>query len=113
MRVVQRRDDDGIHPRGLSAARRSVLCFLQQAHECPLVHQQDGLKHPYYICICTDCERYRKSVRREDIEGAFSEMLKRMVPAPKLVELAKTMFGQAWDQRTAQMAQVTESYATF
>jgi len=69
-----------------------------------------GMKHPYYICIGKDCERYRKSVRREEIEGAFSEMLKRLVPTPKLVELAKAMFRQAWDQRTAQMAQVTESY---
>jgi site-specific DNA recombinase len=69
-----------------------------------------GIKHPYYLCFGKGCERYRKSIRRQDIESAFSDMLRQMVPAPRLLELAKAMFRNAWDQRTAQTADLTESY---
>ncbi|MCK1463090.1 recombinase family protein [Bradyrhizobium sp. 2] len=69
-----------------------------------------GAKHPYYFCFGKGCDRYRKSVRRDEIETAFSEMLKQLVPAPKLVELARAMFKEAWRQRTAQAGELAESY---
>lgn len=63
-----------------------------------------GVKHPYYMCFAKGCERARKSIRRDVIEGAFGAFLQKLVPSKKLVALAKAMFKDAWNQRTAQTA---------
>jgi hypothetical protein len=62
------------------------------------------------MCHAKSCSRYRKSVRRDVIESAFSELLKRMVPSMKLVELARAMFAEAWKQRGMQTAQMVEGF---
>jgi site-specific DNA recombinase len=67
-----------------------------------------GKKHPYYLCVNKACVRNRKSIRREVIETEFSELLKQLVPSAKLVELAHAMFKDAWQQRTAQAAEIAE-----
>src|SRR5690606_4981663 len=33
-----------------------------------------GTKHAYYMCFKKGCERYRKSIRREQLEGAFAAL---------------------------------------
>ncbi|MEL6220958.1 MAG: recombinase zinc beta ribbon domain-containing protein, partial [Pseudomonadota bacterium] len=66
-----------------------------------------GVKHPYYLCHHKGCSAYRKSVRRDVVEGAFEDILKRLTPSEKLFELVTTMFRSAWDQRTAQIAEQT------
>lgn len=40
-----------------------------------------------------------KSIRRERLEGAFKELLERLTPSPRLFELARAMFRDAWNQR--------------
>ncbi len=52
--------------------------------------------YPYYLCDTKGCESYRKSVRKEEIEGAFEELLDRLTPARSLVEMARVMFRDAW-----------------
>ena len=63
-----------------------------------------GVKHAYYLCFAKGCERARKSIRRDVIEGAFGAFLKKLVPTKKLVALVTEMFKDAWNQRTAQTA---------
>ena len=56
-------------------------------------------KYPYYLCQNKDCEDYGKSIRRDDIEGDFADLLKSMRPAAPLFDLIKAMFFDAWNQR--------------
>lgn len=65
-----------------------------------------GAKHPYYMCFNKDCESYRKSIRRDDIEGAFSALLKTLRPAPALFSLVRAMLQDGWDLRLNQVDQV-------
>ena len=61
-----------------------------------------GAKHAYYMCFEKTCVRNRKSIKREAIEGEFTEMLARVTPTPTLVNLAYSMFKNAWAQRLEQ-----------
>lgn len=56
-----------------------------------------GKKHPYYMCFHKGCESYRKSIRREDLEGAFEDLLETITPAPTLAALGRAMFKKAWE----------------
>ena len=51
-----------------------------------------GAKHPYYMYKKKGCESYRKSIRRDELEGQFEALLQRLQPKAKLFELAKAMF---------------------
>ena len=55
-----------------------------------------GKQHPYYMCFKKGCESYRKSIRRDDVEGEFEAVLHSMQPTPGLFELARVMFAKAW-----------------
>ncbi len=61
-----------------------------------------GKKHPYYLCFTKGCESHRKSIRRDELGGAFSGFLKELQPSESLVALTTAMFRNAWDQRLAQ-----------
>ena len=67
-----------------------------------------GKKHPYYMCFNNACARKRKSMRRDQVEGAFSDLLERLTPQPKLYELALAMFKDAWAQRSQQALAVAK-----
>ena len=58
-----------------------------------------GKKHPYYICHQKGCDMYRKSVKREDVEGAFETLLMQMVPSRNLLDMAAAMFKTIWDSQ--------------
>ncbi|RDC70936.1 hypothetical protein DLJ49_17265 [Rhodovulum sp. 12E13] len=45
---------------------------------------------------------YRKSIRRDDLEERFESLLHSMEPSPRLYELAKAMFKEAWQMKLAQ-----------
>ena len=61
-----------------------------------------GKRHPYYLCFTKGCESHRKSIRRDELEGAFSGFLKELQPSESMIALTKAMFKNAWDQRMAQ-----------
>lgn len=56
-------------------------------------------KYPYYLCDTKGCPSYRKSVLKEKIEGEFEDIIRSLQPAPHAVDLTKTLFRTAWDQR--------------
>ncbi len=61
-----------------------------------------GAKHPYYMCFKKGCASYRKSIRRDKIEGEFAAMLTRMKPSRELITFARGMFRDIWSQLTGQ-----------
>ena len=61
-----------------------------------------GKKHPYYMCFSKGCKSYRKSIRRDVLEGRFGEMVQNLQPTAGLFAITKVMFKHAWTQRMAQ-----------
>lgn len=57
--------------------------------------------HPYYMCFQKGCGSYRKSIRRETIEGEFETFLLSLRPTAELFNAAKAMFTDLWDYRLA------------
>tara|TARA_Y100000815_G_scaffold190167_1_gene173583 strand:- start:31721 stop:33385 length:1665 start_codon:yes stop_codon:yes gene_type:complete len=66
---------------------------------------QTGKVYPYYLCATKGCESYRKSIKREELETAFEDVLQRLEPSESLFKLVKAMFKDAWDARLAQASQ--------
>lgn len=56
-----------------------------------------GKKHPYYLCHNKACTAYRKSIRRDKLEGDFEALLHSMQPSESLHSLAHVMFKNAWN----------------
>jgi site-specific DNA recombinase len=57
--------------------------------------------YPYYLCQSRGCPSKGKSVRRDDLEAQFSEMLSTLQPSPELHALAVEMFRDLWHARAA------------
>ncbi len=58
-----------------------------------------GKKHPYYMCFKKGCTEYRKSIRRDQIESDFEELLTELRPRRSLLDVTLAMFRSAWDYR--------------
>jgi site-specific DNA recombinase len=55
--------------------------------------------YAYYFCHNRDCGSYRKSVRREEVEGQFETLLQSLQPTPALFRAALAMFTDLWEAR--------------
>jgi site-specific DNA recombinase len=66
-------------------------------------------RYPYYLCDTKGCPDFRKSIRREHIEGEFEEVLSAIKPAPHAITLAKAMFRDMWDQLHGVQSASTEA----
>ncbi|WP_395664485.1 recombinase family protein [Methylocella sp.] len=66
-------------------------------------------KYPYYLCPTEGCASYRKSIKREELEAAFEDVLQQLQPSESLFGLVKAMFKDAWDMRLAQAAQAAKA----
>ncbi|MCB9958323.1 MAG: recombinase zinc beta ribbon domain-containing protein [Rhodospirillaceae bacterium] len=64
-----------------------------------------GKRYPYYLCHTKTCPSYGKSIRRDDLEGEFEDLLKSLRPSKSVVALVRNLFMHAWDQRRAQGAE--------
>jgi CRISPR/Cas system CSM-associated protein Csm2 small subunit len=62
------------------------------------------------MCFRNGCDRYRKSVRRDKIEGEFEQLLERLTPTRRLHDMVHAMFKKAWGQREAQAAAMVNAY---
>ena len=60
-----------------------------------------GKLYGYYVCQQKACDWRGKSIRKEKIEEAFGQTVRAMIPAPSLLNVAKTMFADLWDQAAA------------
>lgn len=59
-------------------------------------------KYPYYLCPRKECVSYRKSIKRDRIQGEFEELLKVVQPTDKLFKIATSMLRKLWDHRLEQ-----------
>ena len=58
-----------------------------------------GKRHPYYMCHHKGCASYRKSIKRDDLEGAVEAMLEALTPSQSMFDMISAMFADAWDQQ--------------
>lgn len=56
--------------------------------------------HPYYHCKSRGCDGYKKSIRRDVIEGEFAVLLQEIEPPPRAFKVAQVMFRKMWDHMT-------------
>ena len=56
-------------------------------------------KYPYYLCDTKGCADYRKSIRKEAIEGEFEDVLKQLTPSQGLFALALDTFKDSWNDK--------------
>ncbi|NWH08517.1 MAG: recombinase family protein [Alphaproteobacteria bacterium] len=65
-------------------------------------------KYPYYLCPTKGCASYRKSIRRDVLEGDFEKLLERIEPSARLFDLVRAMFKDAWNMKLAQATQAAK-----
>ena len=56
-------------------------------------------QYAYYNCYQRGCPEYRKSFRKERIEGEFETLLKSLMPTRELFALARDVLVDLWQQR--------------
>jgi len=66
-------------------------------------------KHPYYFCRQKGCASKGKSIRRDQLEGDFEELLRALQPSRSLFTLARTMFRDAWNARLSGAAEMAKT----
>ena len=62
------------------------------------------------MCFKKGCGSYRKSIRRNKIEGEFENLVTALTPAREMIAYARRMFRDIWNQL---LAQTKERLATF
>ncbi|MBN7787453.1 recombinase zinc beta ribbon domain-containing protein [Ponticoccus gilvus] len=70
-----------------------------------------GQKHPYYLCHKRGCSLYRKSFRREEVEGSVEAVLQQLQPSRSLYDIVAAMLRHAWDIRMDQQVSQSETLA--
>ncbi|MDP9811390.1 hypothetical protein J2W42_004254 [Rhizobium tibeticum] len=102
-------------PRRPARADRSEHFPLRQAVQCahcgrPLGGAYSGgrnTEYPYYFSLNKKCLRYRKSFSRDEIHGQFEALLKKLPPADEIIDIATTIFQEAWEKRSSGAAERT------
>ena len=68
-----------------------------------------GKRHPYYMCFNKGCSSYRKSIRRDEIEGEFRALIQTVQPTQTLTNVVSAMFKDEWSRRIAQGVELAAS----
>ncbi len=56
-------------------------------------------KYAHYWCYNSECERYRKTIRKADIEGGFGSYLATVKPSDALIDRFDKVFMKRYEQR--------------
>ncbi|MBN9304900.1 MAG: recombinase zinc beta ribbon domain-containing protein [Devosia sp.] len=62
-------------------------------------------RYPYYLCDTRGCGEYRKSVRKEKLEGEFDVMLASLQPTATLFHAAFAMIRELWEMKLGNIQQ--------
>lgn len=57
-----------------------------------------GKRHAYYKCATKGCASYGKSVKAKEIHEGMEKLLKEMKPCEEVIELAKIIYADAWQE---------------
>lgn len=106
-RVQYRMQGGGYAPRRRNVGEDFPLRGFVECADCktPLTacwSKGEYSKYPYYLCPKRECPSYRKSIRREKIEGEFDELLQTVQPTDQLFRIANAMLKKLWDHRMEQ-----------
>ncbi len=55
--------------------------------------------YAYYLCFKKGCINYRKSVRKEQMESEFEQLLQQATPTAPLFDMAQAMFRALWNDQ--------------
>lgn len=58
-------------------------------------------RYPYYLCDTRGCVDYRKSIRKERLEGEFETFLADLTPSAQLFSVFYEMMRDQWDEKLA------------
>ena len=62
-------------------------------------NSQHSGKYPHYWCYNPECEKYRRTIRRSDIEGGFGSYLGTIKPSDALIERFDKVFTKRYQER--------------
>lgn len=71
-----------------------------------------GRKYPYYLCHFHGCSEKGRSTARNKVEHQFEELLQRVQPGQRTIDLAKKMFRDAWEWRLKNAAEEAKRLRT-
>ncbi len=77
--------------------RGFIICDCCGSHMSSCWTHGRSAKYPYYFCTEKTCTEYKKSIKREAVEGDFAVFLEEMTPAPAILKLAAKMFHDTWE----------------
>jgi site-specific DNA recombinase len=69
-------------------------------------------KYAYYLCDTKGCPEFRKSFRKEKIEGEFDTLLTELVPAKGLFNLAFALLRDLWNEKLTSSGNLTTALQT-
>ncbi|HAU1475610.1 TPA: hypothetical protein JBI62_00870 [Legionella pneumophila] len=67
-------------------------------------------RYPYYRCSTKGCTLPKKSIKREDLENFFSGTLKQVTPSKQIIELAKAISTDVYNQRIQRQDSIIAGY---
>lgn len=78
--------------------RGLVSCAFCNEHLTAGWTRGRSAKYPYYVCHNKECEAYGKSIKREDIEKSFGNLLKKNYLKKEAGILTQKLFGECWEE---------------
>jgi DNA invertase Pin-like site-specific DNA recombinase len=58
-------------------------------------------RKPYYLCKTKDCALHNKTIKKEEIENRFYELLKTITPSVSMLNLIEAVISDCWKTRSA------------
>ena len=68
--------------------------------------------YPYYLCLQKECEFYGKSLKRDDVEGAFEKLVMQLSPSKVIVKSFGHMFRHQWNEMGRNLKDSRKSFET-
>jgi len=65
-------------------------------------------KHPYYRCKNKACVVGNKSIRKDEMEGRFEDLLQEIVPTEAALKLTKVLFEKRWQKKISEFEKNTK-----
>lgn len=79
---------------------RGIVCCASCANPMTAAWSRGRTaRYAYYFCHTKACEQFRKSVRKEKIEGEFDELLDTLRPSEAIMTTLRGLVDQAWETR--------------
>jgi len=91
--------------------RKFVICG--KCHH-PLTANQstsrNGQKKPYYWCNQQTCGELYKAIRRDDIHKEFEDILSKVKPSTKILDLTRVVIEDVWKKKEGEIVSTKKSF---